>query len=126
MDPTSTKRVAKLLRAKREALNLSANEVARRAGVDPATVTRMEKAQIPTPRPDNLKAIADVLGLSATDLFVSARWLPEDELPTFQPYLRAKYGSLSDEDMNELEHVFDRIAKKHGYGAGPAPGEDEA
>ncbi len=126
MNPSEAQQLARTLKTKRERLGLSATEVARRAGVTAGTVTRLELAQIQSPRAENLKAIAEVLDISVSDLFTTADWLPKKELPTFTPYLRRKYGGLPDDARHELEVAFERIARKHGYdGNGPAPGEDE-
>lgn len=127
MNPTSAKRLAKLLRAKRLELGISASEVGRRSGVDPATITRIERAQIPTPRADSLTAIAQVLDISMTDLFVAADWLPKGELPSWNLYLRSKFGDdLSDEALQELYATFSRIVGHNGNGGkGPQAGEDE-
>lgn len=124
MTPDEAQRLAELLRRKREALGLSASEVARRSGVNKGTVTRIELAQIPSPRPESLTAIGDVLDISASDLFAIADWLPKRELPTFTPYMRAKYKDLPDEAVAEMEAYFGRLARKHGV-QGPVDGEDE-
>lgn len=126
MTPTEAKRLARTLKQQREALGLSAAEVARRACVTTGTITRLELAQIASPRAENLKAIADVLDIPASDLFVTADWLPRNELPTFTPYLRSKYADLPPAARRELEQSFARVAQKYGYAPdGPAPGEDE-
>lgn len=100
--------------------------MARRAGVTTGTVTRLELAQIQSPRGENLKAIAEVLQIPASDLFATADWLPKAELPTFAPYLRSKYRDLPPAAMAELEESFARLTERYGYdNKGPAPGEDE-
>lgn len=127
MNPSDLAKLAHTLKRQRERLGLSASEVARRAGVTPSTVTRIEAAQFTSPQPESLKAIAEVLQLSVSDLFTVADWLPKNELPTFTPYLRSKYRDLPDEAKTELEQSFRRIAERYGYeGAGPEPGEDES
>jgi len=124
MTPDEATQLANLLRAKRQAAGLSATEVARRAGVNVGTVTRIELGQIPSPRPDSLRAIGDVLGIPAADLFAITDWLPRKELPSFRPYMRAKYRELPPEAVQELEEVFERIARDYGA-TGPTNGEDE-
>lgn len=116
--------LATLLRTQRQRLGLSAHEVARRAGVNVGTVTRIEKEQIPSPRPENLTAIGEVLGIPAADLFAVVDWVPEHELPSFSPYLRAKYKEFPEAAVGEMERFFARLAKKHGV-EGPVHGEDE-
>ncbi len=124
MNPRECTRLAYLVRSHREKLGLSASEVARQAGVNVGTVTRLELKQIPNPRPDSLLAIGHVLGIPAADLFATTDWLPKGELPSFTPYLRAKYGDLPDEALGEVEEFFSRLRDKHGL-HGPINGEDE-
>jgi transcriptional regulator with XRE-family HTH domain len=101
--------IAHILRRKREALGLSATQVARRANLDPGTVTRIELGQINEPTPASLKAIAAVLDIPTSDLFVVADWIPRDELPSLLPYLRSKYGDLPEQVVAELEGLIDRV-----------------
>lgn len=126
MTPKEAKALAYALKQRRKALGLSASEVARRAGVEPSTLTRLELGERSSPRPDLLKAIAGVLQLPVSDLFAAADWLAKDELPSFRPYLRAKYGQLPEAAVAELERSLAELAQRHGYDAdGPAPGVDE-
>lgn len=126
MTPNEAKRLAYTLKRQRQALGLSASEVARRAGVTAGTITRLELASIQRPQAETLKSIAEVLDIPVSDLFTTADWLPKHQLPTFSPYLRTKYRDLPPEALTELEQSFGRIAKRYGYdGDGPAPGEDE-
>ncbi|GAA4969408.1 helix-turn-helix transcriptional regulator [Kineococcus glutinatus] len=114
---------ALLLRQARIEARLAAREVARRAGVDVGTVTRIELGRVPHPRPAVLTAIGEVLGVSASDLFAAADWLPPAELPTLRPYLRAKYGDLPDAAVAEVEALVQRYSQQ--FGRGPVNGEDE-
>lgn len=124
MSPAEAKRLADLLHARRQTCGLSAREVARRAGVDVGTVTRLEQGLIPNPRVERLRAIAEVLEIPAADLFAVADWLPKDELPSFRPYLRAKYRDLPPKAVKEIEDVFERLARDHRL-RGPQDHEDE-
>jgi transcriptional regulator with XRE-family HTH domain len=124
MTPEEAHQLAKLIRSRRVAAGLAAREVARRAGVDVGTVTRLEQGQILSPRAENLRAIGEVLDIPAADLFAVAAWLPEGELPTFRPYLRSKYRELPPEAVAEIEAVFERLARDYGA-HGPVDGEDE-
>lgn len=124
MTPQETQRLATRLRAERERHSLSAHEVARRAGINVGTVTRIELGQIVSPRPENLLAIAAVLDIPASDIFALANWVQPDDLPNFSSYLRAKYGSLPEAAFHEMQTFFDSLALKYGT-QGPAPHEDE-
>jgi transcriptional regulator with XRE-family HTH domain len=127
-DTNDITRLGKLLKSRREVLGLSAREVAQRADVDKATITRLELGQISHPRSENIKAIAQVLRVPVSDLFAVAGWMPKGELPTLRPYLRSKYN-LTNEEMKEIEEDFARIAKEKGISFneydGPIDGEDE-
>jgi transcriptional regulator with XRE-family HTH domain len=114
MTPEEAQQLAELLRSHRVAQGLTAREVARRAGVDVGTVTRLEQGQILSPRAESLRAIGEVLNIPAADLFAVAAWLPQGELPSFRPYLRSKYRELSPEAMAEIEAVFERLARDYG------------
>jgi transcriptional regulator with XRE-family HTH domain len=116
--------LARILRERRSEFGYSIRDLAARAGVNLATIVRLERGDILTPQPDTLKALAGALELSITDLFAIAEWLPSRELPAFRPYLRAKYKNLPDSAVAEMEVFFDRLARKHGVD-GPAEAEDE-
>ncbi|WP_235886952.1 helix-turn-helix domain-containing protein [Mycobacteroides chelonae] len=120
------KQVADAMRLSREALGLSANEVARRAGMHPSTYWRIETGQIPKPDADSLTAIATALDIPASDLFAASGWLPDSELPSLRPYLRTKYH-LPPEAVSKLEASVKAIAGEYGIsiGHGPVRGEDE-
>ncbi|MCV7101803.1 helix-turn-helix transcriptional regulator [Mycobacterium palustre] len=114
MTPEQTRQLVGLLSRKRAEAGLSVNEVARRALVDPGTVWRIEQGSIPTPRAESLTAIGGVLGIPAVDLFATVGWIPSRELPSFGPYLRAKYPQLPDGALREIEAYFEAVAGKWG------------
>lgn len=115
--------LAELLRVSRARKDLSAREVARRAGVDEATVRLLERSRIRHPRVDTVRAIAHVLGIPIADIYALVHWLPEDELPSFRPYMRAKYAELPDNAVAEIEQLVDDLTRR--YGTGPDDHEDE-
>ena len=114
MTPKQTVQLINLLSNKRKESDLSVNEVARRANVDVGTVWRIEQGQIPTPKAESLKAIGMVLGIPSVDLFAIVGWIPSGELPSFGPYLRAKYSQLPDEAAQEIKAHFEAVARKYG------------
>lgn len=128
MTPEQAKQLANLLTTKQAATGLSGAEVARRAGVDAGTVSRIERGQIPNPTAKTLLALGKVLGIPESELFAVAPWATPQELPTIRPYLRTKYH-LPDSAMQEIEAHFAEIAQRHGISFdphhGPADGEDE-
>jgi transcriptional regulator with XRE-family HTH domain len=110
--------------ARRTELGLSMRKVAAQAGFHIATIENLEAGTNLSPLPDTLRAVARVLGLSISDLYVLADWLPADELPTLQPYLRAKYRQLDEQAIADIEAYANQRAKRHG-GSGPIDREDE-
>lgn len=120
--------LAALIRDRRTQAGMSAAELSRRAGVTTSTITRLEAGRIPAPRPDTLKALAGALDIPASDLLASVDYLNEGDMPSFQPYLRSRYGHLSDTAQAEITAAFHDIAARYGYDTdshGPKPGEDE-
>jgi transcriptional regulator with XRE-family HTH domain len=126
MTPQQARALANLLTTAREQLGISSRELARRSGIRNSTVSRLELAEVPAPRPDTLKALADALGIDLADVFATAGYAQPDGLPTLTPYLRSKYGDLPAKAQKELERSFAEIARKYGYSPdGPSHGEDE-
>jgi transcriptional regulator with XRE-family HTH domain len=126
VDENQAKELGKTLRTAREALGLNSREVAKAAGIDQATLVRIESGSIAAPGPDKLAKVARVLGISAADLFASADYTVPADLPSFKPYLRTKYGNIPAEELERIEEYALKIAKRNGVSlSGPAPGEDE-
>lgn len=115
MNPEQPRQLGQFLKARRIACNLSTHKLAKAAGMDQATVVRFEAGSIGAPRPDKLARIADVLGVSAADVFALAGYTAPTDLPTLRPYLTAKYPGLLAEDVDRIEAYTARIAKKRGF-----------
>jgi transcriptional regulator with XRE-family HTH domain len=109
---------------RRKQLGLSMRQLAREIGTNISTISALEAGISLSPQPDTFKAIARVLELSVSDLYILADWLPADELPTLKPYLRAKYGDLDEQAIADIEAYANRRARRHG-GTGPVDREDE-
>ncbi|MFL6162736.1 MAG: helix-turn-helix domain-containing protein [Jatrophihabitantaceae bacterium] len=118
------KQLAAILTARRTALGLSMRQVATRSGLHVSNIAIVEAGTNLSPQPNTLKAIARVLHLSVSDLYVLADWLPAGELPTLKPYLRAKYRDLDEQAIGEIEALARERAQRHG-GTGPIDREDE-
>lgn len=116
--------LAAIVTRRREALGLSMRQVSVRTGFNIATIFSLESAANLSPLPGTLKAVADVLGLSISDLFIIADWLAADDLPALKPYLRSKYRVLDEQAIAELEGYANRLVQRHG-GRGPRDREDE-
>lgn len=124
MTPAQREKLAAFLSRRRKAKGMSIRGVAQAAGVDAATVLSLEQGRIVYPRVEKLRAVSDALGIPAAELYAAIGWLPGKDLPAFRPYLRAKYRQLPPEAVQEIEAVFERLARDYGL-HGPQDGEDE-
>jgi len=127
MDEEQAKTLGALLKQKREALGLSLRQLAKIVSVKDVTIFRLERGDWAAPAPDKLARIADALGIALADVYALADYAVPSELPNFKPYLRTKYRSLPQEEIDKIEAYAAKLAKKHGVNLeGPMPGEDEA
>lgn len=112
------------LRQQRQTKGWSTRQLAAEVGVDMAQIVRLEQGRVQSPKAELLAAIAEQLELPMADVFGLAGFAVPTELPSFRPYLRAKYRDLPTGAVAELERSFQAIAKKYGTN-GPLDGEDE-
>lgn len=111
-DPATA--LGRTIQAARHAKDLTAYEVAHRAGVvHRATIQRIESGEITRPRPETLQRLALVLDLDLDDLLALAGYAQLKDLPGFEPYLRAKHSDLPDEAIDQLIEHFNLIADKY-------------
>jgi transcriptional regulator with XRE-family HTH domain len=126
MNQSQAKQLGEWLRERRHEAGLGTTELAKRTGINDATITRIEQGAIASPDPRKLRLISQELDLNLADVYAMAGYAAPKDLPSFQPYLRRKYRDLPDEAVEDLERAFERIIKKHGYEPnGPSDGEDE-
>lgn len=127
MNQSQAKQLGEWLRARRHEAGLGTTELAKRTGINDATITRIEQGAIASPDPRKLRLISQHLDLNLADVYAMAGYAAPKDLPSFQPYLRRKYRDIPDEAVDDLGRAFDRIIKKHGYEPeGPRNGEDES
>lgn len=116
------------LKAYRERAGMSQNALARAAGLNPATINRMEKGERSGSNPELVEKICDALGLTGADrddLLGSAGHLPDvyERVPPSDPTLLAVAGVLADErlseaDRAELRTVLDALCRRWRAEAG--------
>ncbi|WP_423488553.1 helix-turn-helix domain-containing protein [Mycobacteroides sp. PCS013] len=126
MNIAQRRQLANLLKNRRQKLGLSANETARRAGINQGNYWRIEAGEIAKPNAEKLGAIGHVLGIPISELFSATGWMPPAELPALRPYLRTRYH-LPPQVLAKLEASVTAIAGEYGISIerGPARGEDE-
>jgi transcriptional regulator with XRE-family HTH domain len=118
--------LGRLVSQRRAELGLSLKQLAQRSGYATGSLHNFEHDRTTRISPQRLKRLAAALEIPATDLYSAAGIELPTELPTFTPYLRARYRGLPESAQQELQRSFDRIASKYGYDPdGPRPGQDE-
>ena len=124
MDRENMRQLGLVVQQQRRAKGWSTRRLAAAVGVHMAQIVRLEQGAVQSPHAETLAAIAEQLELPLADLFGLAGFAAPTELPSFKPYLRAKYRDLPPAAVAELERSFQAIADKYGTD-GPREGEDE-
>lgn len=101
------------VRRRRLATGLSLRQAARRAGIDHTYWGKVELGELRSPNPRYLNAMAVVLEVPPQELFGLAGYYVPEQLPSFGPYLRAKYD-LDAEGIAELHRLFEQIRARDG------------
>ena len=98
--------------AQRESLGISLRRLAERIGVTHSYLSRLEAGDYAQPAPAVLYRIAEALDLDPEDLFALAGHTIPRELPSFTPYLRAKYD-IPDQAAQELADYFRFMTERY-------------
>src|SRR5262249_20587823 len=97
MNQSQAKRLGRWLRERRHEAGIGTTELAKRTGINDATITRLEQGAIASPDPHKLRLISEHLDLNLSDVYAMAGYAAPTDLPSFQPYLRRKYRNLPDQ-----------------------------
>jgi transcriptional regulator with XRE-family HTH domain len=96
------------VRARRESRGLDYYEAEQASGLDHTFWRKLEAGQYEAPGPKSLEAIAKTLKVPLEDLYALAGYDLPVRLPSFTPYLRARYH-LPHQAVVELERYFDLL-----------------
>jgi transcriptional regulator with XRE-family HTH domain len=96
------------IRDRRVARGLSLGDAASLSGLHLSYWSKLETGQYEAPAPKHLMAIAKALNVDFEDLYGLAGYESPERLPTFRPYLRAKY-ELPPEAVADLERYFELL-----------------
>ncbi|GAA0993384.1 helix-turn-helix domain-containing protein [Subtercola frigoramans] len=114
------------LQKARHTTGLTIRQLSELSGVPRTTIGKIERGGTARPRPDLLTAVGTALNVPIADLYALANYPAPHNLPSFAPYLRARYHDLSPSTVEELEHYFVKLAQRDGVSlTGPQNGEDE-
>ena len=101
------------IKSRRLSAGLSLVGAAKASDLDPSYWNKLENGHYHNPAPQHLSTIAEVLGVAVEDLYGLAGYDIPERLPSFQPYLRAKYD-LPPEAISDLERYFDLLRNFYG------------
>jgi transcriptional regulator with XRE-family HTH domain len=101
------------IRERRESRGLNYYEAAERSGLNHTFWRKLEDGQYQAPSPRSLLAIAKTLTAPIEDLYGLAGYDIPGRLPSFRPYLRARYD-LPPEAVADLEHYFELLRNYYG------------
>ena len=96
------------IRDRRVSRGLSLADAAERSGLHLSYWSKLEDGQYEAPAPKHLMAIARALEVDFEDLYGLAGYESPERLPSFTPYLRAKY-ELPPEAVADLERYFELL-----------------
>lgn len=102
------KTLGKYIKERRLSRGLSLQDAAAASGLHFSYWSKLENGQYQGPAPKHLQTIARTLGVHFEDLYGLAGYDVPDRLPSFRPYLRAKY-ELPPEAIAQLEHYFEML-----------------
>jgi transcriptional regulator with XRE-family HTH domain len=101
------------VRTRRLARGMSLADAAAASGIHHSYWSKLETGRYQTPAPRHLQTIAKTLNIPIEDLYNLAGYGVPDRLPTFTPYLRAKYN-LPPEAIADLERYFAMLRNHYG------------
>ena len=108
MEGGKEERFGATVRREREKREIGLREMAKRIGVSPTYLSKIERDQFPPPAEDKIKAIASVLGYDRDELLALAGKVSSDlteiirSRPRMASFLRSVSG-LTAEEMARLE-----------------------
>ena len=101
------------IRTRRLSRGLSLQQAAAESKLHLSYWSKLEAGQYEAPAPKHLQAIAKVLDVHFEDLYNLAGYEAPERLPSFTPYLRAKY-ELPPEAVADLERYFELLRNFYG------------
>ncbi|MEZ5383181.1 MAG: helix-turn-helix transcriptional regulator [Microthrixaceae bacterium] len=117
--------LGQFVNTRRSELGLSMQKVADIAKVDLTYISKLEAGLVHRPKPEILHGLAEALQTPPADIFALVGYQLPADLPSFAPYLRAKYG-LGSQALDDMADYLQFIQSKYGLtDTGPDGGEDE-
>jgi transcriptional regulator with XRE-family HTH domain len=102
------------IRGQRAARHISQEQLAERLAIHRTYLSRLESGEYRRPSLELLQRIARVLEVDYRDLFTMCGYDRPEGLPSFVPYLRAKYPKLDDRAVWQLNEYFTLLKQTRG------------
>ncbi|MGZ6609005.1 MAG: helix-turn-helix domain-containing protein [Solirubrobacteraceae bacterium] len=107
----SNNQLGEYVRSRRTAKGFSLAQAERRSGVDLTYWSKLELGDVRAPNPRYLAAIANTLEVPVQELYGLAGYYLPEQLPSFGPYLRARYD-LDAAAFAQLLAVFEQVSEQ--------------
>jgi transcriptional regulator with XRE-family HTH domain len=104
--------IGEYIRRAREKKGLSGRRLAAMINMHHGYLSRLEAGDYKRPSPEILERIASALDLNYDDLFAITGQHAPSGLPSFVPYIRAKY-EVDDETLRKLNEYFNTLRAEH-------------
>ena len=101
------------IKSRRLSAGLSLAGAAEASDLDASYWNKLENGHYQNPAPQHLSTIAEVLRVPVEDLYGLAGYEIPERLPSFLPYLRAKYD-LPPDAIADLERYFELLRNYYG------------
>jgi transcriptional regulator with XRE-family HTH domain len=105
--------LGEFIRLRRTARAMSLQDAADVSGLHLSYWSKLEAGHYEAPAPKHLMTIAKTLGVAFEDLYGLAGYEAPERLPSFTPYLRAKY-ELPAQAVADLERYFELLRAYYG------------
>jgi transcriptional regulator with XRE-family HTH domain len=126
MEHDKGKDFGEYVKRRRMERRLTLRGLAAEAGIDSGALTRLEHGKVRQPKIETLKCLSEPLDVPFSDLCAMAGYVVAYDLPSVSPYLRARYGHLSEEKLRQAEEYLRTLVDEHHLDPrGPIGLEDE-
>lgn len=112
-EPNEPVNLGEYIRGQRLKHGMSLRQLAEKLQLDRSYISRLEAGHYKHPSPEVLQRIALVLEIDYQDLFAITGYTAPEGLPSFVPYLRAKYPYMDDATARQLDEYRLYIMRRH-------------
>jgi len=112
-EPNEPVNLGEYIRRQRLKRNMSLRQLADQLQLHHSYLSRLEAGDYKHPSPEVLQRIALALEIDYQDLFALTGYAAPEGLPSFVPYLRAKYPYMDDATARQLDEYRLYLMRRH-------------